>query len=274
MIYLGLAIISSTCISILMRISRSYTDHQYPLLGMNYFVCLLLSMVYTNQFKFIWDGTVGLGIINGFFYLFSFILLQKSIHQNGVILSSTFQKLGIIVPTLVSILIFKEIPKFTQYIGLAISFVCILILQIQKGDMTVTDPILLLLLLVGSGCGDAMSKVFEKVGSNQYQNEFLLLTFLSAFILSILMILYTKEKISKMDILFGSIIGIPNYYSARFLLKALYSLPAIVVYPVYSVVTILLVSVCGLLIFKEKLKWKQAIAFGLILLSLVLLNYQ
>lgn len=276
MIFLGLAILSSACISVIMRISKSYTSNQLPLLGMNYVICLVLSLLYTKGIRFEMNAnmnmTILLGGINGFFYLFSFILLQQSIHQNGVILSSTFQKLGIVVPTLVTIIIFKEFPALKQFLGLILAFICIIILQIKKGDMAINNPFLLLLLLVGSGLGDAMSKVFEKVGTATYQNEFLLLTFISALIISILMILYRRERISKMDIIFGSIIGVPNYYSARYLLQSLYSLPAIVVYPIYSVMTILVVSACGLIFFKEKLQVRQGIAFAGILLALVLLN--
>ena len=75
-----------------------------------------------------------------------------------------------------------------------------------------------------------------------------------------------------MDVTFGLIVGIPNYFSARFLLLALQKLPAIFVFPGFSVGTIVAVTAVGALCFKERLTRRQLIAMGVILISLVLLN--
>ena len=274
MFYLVLAILSSACISVIMRISKKYTENQLPLFAINYIICVVMSYIYMGSIPHVsgYGTSISLGIINGFFYLASFILLQKSVYQNGVILSSTFQKLGIVVPTLLTILVFHEALSMKQGIGLLIAFICILILQVGKDGVSMKSPILLLLLLLGSGCGDAMSKVFEQVGNANLSDMFLLFTFLFALILSLLYIVIKKERFNKMNILFGILIGVPNYFSARFLLKALYSLPAILVYPAYSVFTILAVGFAGVLFFKEKLQAKQGIALAGILVSLFLLN--
>ena len=74
------------------------------------------------------------------------------------------------------------------------------------------------------------------------------------------------------DMAYGLLIGVPNYYSARFLLKALGSVSAVLVYPLYSVATIILVTVAGLIIFKEQLSKQKAIALSLVLLAITLLN--
>ena len=75
-----------------------------------------------------------------------------------------------------------------------------------------------------------------------------------------------------MDVLFGLLLGVPNYLSARFLLKALSDIPAVITYPTYSVATIVVVSVAGVLLFKEKQSRRQKSAVVMILVSLVLLN--
>ena len=68
------------------------------------------------------------------------------------------------------------------------------------------------------------------------------------------------------------IVGIPNFFSARFLLKAVSALPAVVVYPTFSVGTMLLVTVAGVLVFREQLRKNQWIALAVILAALILLN--
>ena len=68
------------------------------------------------------------------------------------------------------------------------------------------------------------------------------------------------------------LVGIPNFFSAKFLLGALKDIAAVIVYPVYSVATILVVTVTGVLVFRERLERKQWLALGMILVALVLLN--
>ena len=72
--------------------------------------------------------------------------------------------------------------------------------------------------------------------------------------------------------MFGLLVGIPNYFSAKFLLGALETLPAVIVYPVYSVGSILVVTLAGVLLFRERLEKHQWVALGVILAALVLLN--
>lgn len=78
--------------------------------------------------------------------------------------------------------------------------------------------------------------------------------------------------LSGADMLFGVLIGIPNYYSARFLLKSLSRIPAIVAYPTYSVSSIVLVSAAGVILFHEKMNGRRKAAVALVLAALLLLN--
>ena len=80
------------------------------------------------------------------------------------------------------------------------------------------------------------------------------------------------QKLCVWDALAGACIGIPNYFSSRFLLLALHHLPAVIVYPAYSVMTIVVISIVGAVLFKEKLGRKKLAAIALIVLALVLLN--
>ena len=80
------------------------------------------------------------------------------------------------------------------------------------------------------------------------------------------------ERPTLADAGFGLLLGIPNYYSARFLLLSLSNVPAVVAYPTYSVGTIVMVTLAGRALFGERLSRRQMLAMGVILVSLVLLN--
>lgn len=71
---------------------------------------------------------------------------------------------------------------------------------------------------------------------------------------------------------FGLLIGIPNYGSALFLLRSLSSIPAMIAYPTYSVASIVLVTLMGVMVFKEKLSHRQGVSMMIIFAALVLLN--
>jgi len=127
-------------------------------------------------------------------------------------------------------------------------------------------------MLLAGGGGDAMSKVFEQMGNPTLSEQFLFYTFAAALILCAALAVYKKERPGLRDLFFGLLVGIPNYFSARFLLKALGHLPAVIVYPTYSVATIVTVTLAGLVFFRERLGKRQKIAIAIILAALVLLN--
>jgi len=81
-----------------------------------------------------------------------------------------------------------------------------------------------------------------------------------------------RQKLTLHDAAFGVLVGVPNYYSARFLLASLGSVPAVIAYPTVNVGTIVMVTLCGMLLFKERLSRRQWTAMGVILAALVLLN--
>lgn len=64
----------------------------------------------------------------------------------------------------------------------------------------------------------------------------------------------------------------PNYFSARFILRALTQLPAVIVYPTFSVASMVVLTLTGVLFFKEKLSRREWIGIGMILVALIFLN--
>lgn len=275
--YLLLAIFCSATISITMRLSSGKVGSHFSMLAANYFVCGILGALYSD-FSLLTVQTEGLGItaglgaLNGVILLSGLVLLQISTHKNGVVLSSLFMKLGLLVPFVVSILFFREVPTWLQGVGFFVAAVAIVLFNLKKDQGQSHFGIGLILLLLTSGGCDAIVKVFEALGPAALSNHFLFLSFSVAFLLCSGLVIWKKERFDTKALLFGSVIGVANFFSSKFILGALTQIPAVVIFPTYSVATMLVVTLSGVLFFKEQLSRRQWIAFAAVIAALVMLN--
>ena len=275
MFYLLLAIAGSAMISILLRLSSGKIKEGCSMLAFNYLTCTILGIFYAGIDTDIlrhsgFPAALGLGVVNGILLLVSFILMQASVRKNGVVLTSIFTKLGLLVPVVLSVLVFREMPTWLQIAGFAIAVVAIVVINLQK-DTGRFDWSLIVLLLLAGGT-DAMAKIYEALGPADLTNPYLLYSFGAAFVLCVGVVIARKERAGFREFLFGTLIGIPNFLSSKFLLSALASVPAVVAYPTFSVATLLVITLTGVLAFREKLRAYQWAALAAILVALVMLN--
>lgn len=279
MLYLILAILCSSMVQIIMRLSTDKVTHNMSMLAMNYVVCTLIAACYTglgNLFPASSEGlgaALGIGFGQGLLYLLAFIFLQLNNRRNGIVLSASFMKLGLLVPMAVSIILFGEEPGVLHILGFILALISIVLINYDpNGTSNANFKLGLIILLLVGGLGDTMAKLYQEWGSPNLSAQFLFYTFASALVMSIGLLLYKKERPGKMELLFGTLISFPNYFSSKFLLKSLEELDAVIVYPCYNVATIFIATLAGLWLFKERLQKRQWIAITIIVAALVLLN--
>ena len=277
MFYLILAIASSMLVSVCMRLSEGKAKNNISMLATNYAMCTVLSLAFAGSIDLFPKAeglgfALGLGLVSGAMYLGSFMLLQWNIRVNGVVLPATFMKLGVIVPTVTSIIAFGEVPRALQIVGIVLAIAAILMIQLDKGSARAKNALGLVILLIAGGSTDVLSKIYEQMGNPALSDQYLLYTFFVALVLCALLAVAKKQKLTVSDVAFGLLVGVPNYFSARFLLLSLGAVPAVVAYPSYSVGTIVLIALVGRVAFGEKLSRRQMIAMGVILAALILLN--
>ena len=270
MIYLIFAILFSASLALALRISETFSDNRYGILVGNYVTCLVVAFILLPDKNIFAAGSrtaVLTGIVNGFLFTGNLVLMQKCIRENGAVLSSAFAKLGIVIPVTASILFLGEIPTLFQLVGIVLVIVAIWVIN-SEGDRgcgrrrRMGSAGLLLVLFVVSGMADGMSKVTERIGERRFDALFLFYTFLQR----------TRRKIGKMDFLSGVAVGFPNYFSTSLLLASVSRLPAFIVYPSFSVGTILVVSFVRVLVLGDPISRRQIGGCGIILVALALLN--
>ena len=285
--YIVFAALSSAALTLVLKWFRDPKGTRYGLLLGNYLTCTLIAFIQMpdkSRFYSAAPATLLMSAVSGFLYVAGLVCMQTSVRVNGAALSSAFSKLGISIPLLMSFLFFGEVPTLFRAAGLLTALGAIVVLNPREkktgpdSDTTpdrVSLPILLLTLLA-CGSSEAMAKVFRHCGDPEEDTRYFFFLFLTASlltgILSIAEYVKSGKSIRFGELSAGILAGIPNYFSSFFLLKALMGLPAILVYPAFSVGTILLVTAAGALLFRERLIRRQWIGLSLILAALVMLN--
>lgn len=275
---LVLAILCSSALALFLKAASFESGNRYGILLGNYISCFTLAFLTAENKSamFSLSGiTVLLAILGGVFFLLGLIAIQKSIPENGAALTSAFSKLGMIVSLFLSVVFFREKITLYSLLGIGISLLAILVVNHDpnhRGDV----PVLLLFTLAVNGIADSFARLFREFCPSAEENGFLFLLFLTAGILTFL--LSRKEKrdtgksVSARAFLLGILAGVPNYYSSLFLIRALITLPAVFVYPVFSVGSILTIMTLSALLFHERLSSFQKGGLFLVILALVFLN--
>lgn len=302
MFYLGLAIICSATIALIFKYTESSNGNRYVVTSANYFIAFFTSLgmmimdktlsglnqraPFLEEFSAVFSGealrfspygsvvwAMIVGTIFGGFFFLSFVYYQKSVRINGVGISGTFSKLGILIPMLFSIIIWKEYPTLLQWLGILLALVSIIMVNLSfKGIKKIDiEPTIIMLFLFG-GLAEFSNKIYQKYALSEFKSVFLFFIFFVAFIISVIYAWKKKSKVTRKDIFIGFAVGIPNLFSSFFLILSLDTLTTSVAFPLFSAGSILLITLGGYIIFKEKISKKNQWAIGLILVALVLLN--
>ena len=299
MVFLLFSIACSATIALIFKRSESKNRNRYALLTVNYLVAITVSLTLimqegwpfsgfdlwkiwpemwaalgetelANEESLAWAVTVGLGA--GFFFFAAFVYYQIAIRHHGMSIARAFQKMGAMLPMVLSLVLWRELPTSLQGVGIALAVASLTMVNMPRGDAgKALKPALLLVFLFG-GMATFSNKVFQKYGMQDHKAVFLMVTFSTAFVFSLITLIIQKKPFGKKDLLWGVAVGAPNLFTSYFLIMALDSLPAAVVYPAFAAGAIVVVALVDLLVFKEQLSRVEKIAILLTIVALVLIN--
>jgi drug/metabolite transporter (DMT)-like permease len=213
---------------------------------------------------------MSMGVLAGILYLLGFLCYQKSVRENGMALSGSFGKLGILVPVLASVLVWGEIPGPLPSLGVAVALASIVLsLELRLPGRRGAGAGLMLLFLVG-GLAEFCNKIYSKYAFPGMQGVFLASVFGTALLISIPRLRGVSPRGA--DLLAGLALGIPNVLASQFLIRALGAMPAPVAFSVYGAGSMLLMNATGVFVFGEPLTARQKLAVFSTAASLVLVS--
>ena len=283
MLFLIAGLLCSAMVSIVLKASSRWEYDRYFMLAVNYMASLIPFIISRigHPFPAInkdFSLCIIFAVCNGLLYLAGMMMNQVNVRRNGAILQSTFSRLGVMVPTCLSIMFFGQRPTAKEMIGIimVLAAFCIMNIPKEKADTGKEQqkPVfsLLILGLLCNGTVDSFLKIFEEFGSQNLNDWFMGLTFIFASLICFIIAIAKKGRIGKKEIAIGLSLGIPNYLSSLFLLKSLSDVSAYIAYPTYSVGAILVVIAASTFIFKERMtKWCM-LSIMLLIPSILLLT--
>ena len=130
MFFLILTIASHTLVMFAMRFTESNSGNRFAATVFTYITCAILSFALMEDKTMYYPGSeylfmLGMSAFNGICMTAGMLLCRLSMGVNGTPISTTFNRLGVLIPTLSSILFFHEIPKAVQVVGIALAITAI-----------------------------------------------------------------------------------------------------------------------------------------------------
>ncbi|UII75579.1 DMT family transporter [Flagellimonas sp. HMM57] len=283
MLYLVLSVLCSSLIFVIFKLFSVYKVQTLYAIITNYVVACVVGLVlykgtidFNGIAKQSWFlGTLALGI----FFILIFNLMAKTSQVAGVSVASVATKMSLVMPVIFGVIQYKESLSLLQIIGILLALAAVYFASLKENGIVVSKKILVLPLLVflGSGIIDISMKYFQE---NHLQPEevpiFSAMIFGFAAITGFVFIGSKAIKqpitLNFKNVLGGIALGIPNYFSIFFLIRALENkaLSSAVIFTLNNVAIVMLSTILGILIFKEKMSLKNRAGILLAVISIVL----
>lgn len=283
--YLVLSIFASTIILILFRLFRSFSIDNKQAIVFNYLAaCLCGVTVYSKPINYnaILDSDWFLGaLILGFLFIFIFNIMALTAQKNGLSVASVASKMSVVIPILAGILLYNERLSFIKLIGIVLALMALILASVKREDRVNLAQSLYLpvILFFGSGVIDASLKYLE---TTYVQNDDIpifssTIFFFAGFIGLIWMIInkqITRKSIQLKSILAGFTLGIVNYFSVFFLLKALQhnNLESSTIFTINNVAIVTVTSLVGFLFFKESVSKVNLLGICIAIAAIILMS--
>lgn len=281
MIYLILCVLFSSAIFIAFKFFAKFNIDTFQAIIINYFTAFTIGYLsYDNKIIFVeipnQPWFVGALILSVLFILV-FNVMGLTSQKNGVSVASVASKMSIIIPVLSGICLYKEQLNIQKILGVVFALFAVYMV-ITKGKTSIKKNTLIfpLLLFFGSGIIDTFLKYTQNTYvANAEVSIFSATIFLLAGIIGLtLFLIKRKKEFSIKNGIGGIILGVVNYYSVYYLLKALDtdSMLSSEVFTLNNVAIVGITTILGLLLFKEKLLIKNWVGIGFAIISIVLIT--
>tara|TARA_B110000046_G_scaffold181875_1_gene214831 strand:- start:398 stop:1270 length:873 start_codon:yes stop_codon:yes gene_type:complete len=228
------------------------------------------------------SNLVIIGLIVGSLFVITFNLYAYSAQKIGITLSTVSNKMSMVIPILIGIILFKEEITFFKILGIFLALGAIVFSSKEdkkSKKLSKMNIIILFLLFIGQGLADGILNWGQRnILNSENMNLFFTMIFLSAGfaggLYSIFKIKTSNLVVDKKSIFWGITLGIPNYLTLLYFIRSLKNelFSSYQVFPIVNIGVIVMCTILSVIIFKEKVsifKW-IGVGFGILAISLIL----
>ncbi len=285
MTYLFLSIALTSYLILCFRFFERWHISNLQAIVVNYVVCVLTGWMVTGEMPFdrsLWQRSWWpIAVILGFNFFFIFNMMGHVARRYSVALTSIASKLSLVIPVAAAIVLFDEPFHIAKIVSLVLALAAVIITSVQPGQQAVRWlPFLSLALLIflGSGLNDTLVNVAVQRQVHDHEHHafngsVFFFAAVSGLLLLVARLLFLRQWPDHRAVLAGVALGIPNYFSLFFLIKALDwpVLHSSSVLILNNVGIVLLTTACGLWLFHEKLTMRVGLGLALGLAAMFLL---
>lgn len=284
-----LAILTFTSMLVLFKYFGQFKINNLQAIIVNYItagVCGLLQ-AYFNGSKIEFSEMISSdytipALVIGFMFIFIFNLIAFGTQKIGLAITTVANKMSLVIPVFVSIWLFGDKLGIIKVIGVILAVIAIYFSSTEGGKLNFNKKYLWLIFTIffGQGIADSALK-WAQVNAVDDTNTgaFFATTFLFASFMGSLFLLYElisgKSKIKFKNIVAGIMLGLPNYYTLYFFMRALEGgvLESSQIFPIVNMGVITLTAMLGVILFREKLSRTNWTGILLAITSIALITF-
>ena len=210
-----------------------------------------------------------------------------AVKKSAYMLIDVFLMLGVLIPLILANILFNEPVKPTQWLGIAILIVAVIIMCSYnsglKGKMSFSSILLLILTGASNGIADFSQKLFVRTTDGVPSSVFNFYTYVfSAITLLICYIVFKKTEskvesekqstIPKVMYAYVAVMAVCLFANSYFKTVAAYTLDSAKLYPLNQGAALILASLMSVFLFGEKLTLKAVIGIALSFVALIIIN--
>lgn len=278
------AILFSSFIFVLFKLFPRYRIDTFQAIVVNYFVAFLCGYLF---FPFEISKLVSIDL-NWFFntltasilFIGLFLIMGISSQRNGLSSTSVAVKMSMALSVLGMMITYTEEIQWIKIAGILLAIIGVIGMTIQENPEknSASSAWMLIVLFLGSGLLDFLLNYIQHHVLKANETAFFTAyAFGMAGVIGLCLALFLwaqgKLKPSLRNIIAGVSLGIPNYFSIYFLMKAYDVLPwsGSSILAVINVSIVAIASIIGLFFFKEKWNRIKIIGFISALISILFL---
>lgn len=288
MINLLLSVLFTTSLGVILKLFERNKLDVFQAIVFNYLSCVITGIIVQQSVPdyvaYSSEGWFKYAVILGCSFIFFFNVMGYIVRKMGITVMFVSNKLSLVIPVSAAFFIFGEEVTALKIAGICIALLAVVFTSLKKEEsrhgFNSKQLFWPVLLFAGSGMNDTLVKYAQAFHMRDNDNAPFNITIFSAasavgFLLLFFLLMQKKSRLNFKSIIGGLVLGIPNYFSMHFLIKALsfQNYGGSIIFPLNNIGIVVASSLIAYIVFHEKLSRINVAGIALAVLAIVLIAF-